>query len=333
MIKKKIVCMAVFVLAMHNIEVLSQAIKHEIMLKRVDEKSIAIHKNTLQNTLFYKQIARVGIKSIAMVVTLYGTWKYIEPWIKTRKAHAYSSGAQPPVSHEALVADVALLKNIANPAWFSSQWFKNNGLYIANTFIAGSFASLSAAAISHANTALFHSDSLEWFIQNKTNLADLCPFKLDPRTFMYLSPVDLQVQMSLLKDQDKFKKSIIDELREYLNLFDGLESVSQENKAMNLYLIKSTCNSLILSIELILGFMALKQDKVSVDLADEISFNGRCIIHNTNAFCDKLDNLIADINLDGKVKKQESISALNALRGELVRIIRRFIAIEHEHNV
>lgn len=300
-----------------------------VILNRVQVSAIENHKSTLKNELFYKNITRVGAKSLAVLAMAYMLYSSISPWLNQPERPAIVPGVIP----ADIGTRVDALWDKVSPSFFSLQWFKNNGAYIANSLVVGTVASAGASVIGDFNKAVMHPDSLEWFVQNKTNLFDLLPFQMDPRSLMNGFPMDLQMHMMMLKNQDRIKKSTIEELREYLSALEAFDSISQENKAMSIYFIQSTCNSMVSSLELILGFMALKQDQAPEALATEIGSHINYIVHSINTFCTKLEVTLEDSAIDYLKKKQECVSALSSLKGELHRVCMRFVAIEREQRI
>lgn len=313
----------------------------EVTLKRVHDQEIEHNKAILKQELFYKNMVRAGLKTVAAAGILYALYGYIKPWVSTAPERLPEPSMPAPENTpdylSALDACVKIhgvkisaLENSISPSWFSWQWFKNNAASIANSLFAGSILSLGATAVGDFNKAVMHPDTLEWFVQNKTNLGDLVPYQLDLRM---TSMMDFHMMAIIQKNQDRIKKSTIEELRDYLSVLEAGDQMSQDDKAMNGYLIKSTCNSMVISLTAILGFMALKQDAVSAGIAVEIESLIRCMRNHANAFCDKLEVILADISFDGLKKKQEAVSALSSLKGELSRLLKRFMAIEREQGV
>lgn len=340
MINKKIALILSLALSAHNMFGITQVQPIElampeavvnsitVSLAHVQESSIQAHKTTLKNDLFYKKITRIGTKSLAAMALIYVLYGYISPWLYKDNKPAVIPGVIPADTG----AQLEGLWKIVDPGMFSWQWFKNNGKSIANSLVAGTVASAGAVVAGDVQKAVFHPDSLEWYVQNKTNLGDLLPFQIDARALMNgFPPMELQMHMTLLKNHDRLKKSTIEELREYINALECAELASE--KEMTINLIQSTCNSMVASLENILGFMALKQDSASEATSQEIESHIRYVINSTNLFCDKLALILMDQTLDSQKKKQNSISALSSLKGELHRICMRFVSIEREQGI
>jgi hypothetical protein len=344
-INKKITLIIALALGMQNLSGMAQAAHADntavsvsaeqspainpLRLARVQESEIQKHKDALKSDLFYTNITRIGTRSLAAIALLYVLYSYINPWFYKVDRLPVIAGVIP-----ADIGDrVQGLEKMINPDTFSAQWFKNYGKNMANGVVVSVAASGCASVAADVHKAVFHPDSFEWFVQNKTELFDLLPFQIDPRSLMNGLPADLQMHMIMLKNQDRIKKSTIEQLREYINALEGFESFSDENKAMSIHLIRSTTNSVVSSLEKILGFMAFKQESAISAAAQEIESHIRYISNSVNIFCDKLSQTLANNTLDGQKKKQEAISALSSLKGELHRICMRFVAIEREQNI
>lgn len=295
--------------------------------ERVQEEHIASNKAMLKKDALYTKATRIGAKSLAVLAGAYIVWSYVSPWVYPAAPNVVATpGALPANLTERLVQ----LEQTVAPSLLSWQWFKNNASYITNSLVTMGTVTVAGNAVGDFNRAVFHPDSIEWFVQNKTTLADLAPYQIDLR---YSSMMDLQMYAMALKKQDLIKKSTIEELKDHLGALDSMQGMSEENRAMIRYLITTSCNSMVAGIELILGFMAFKQENASGAVVDEIETNIRYLRNCSNNFCDKLEVLLADCTIEEKKKKSDSIDALNALKGELRRLINRFSVIEREQEL
>lgn len=305
----------------------------EIKLIRAQEENIAQNRDALQSGQIYKKILRTTIKVAAGLGIIYWAYSHIYPWI-------VPAAPVQPIAVPEIPADLAKwtnemtqtvngLRDAVLPSTFSWEWFKANAASIRNLLLAQSAASMAGAGFVALDKAVLHPDTLEWYVHNKTNLTDLLPYQIDLKSS---SMMDLQMYAMMLKNQDRLRKSTLEELRDYVSALEALDSMNEENKAMNIYLIKSTCNSMVGQIESILGFMAMRHDTVSEALGIEIASHVRYLLNCTNAFCDKLDALLADQAIQGQKKKQDLTNALSELKGEIRRVITRFVAIERGNN-
>jgi hypothetical protein len=306
-----------------------------VAVSRLNDGIIKQYAYLISKEFQYKKIGRMGIKGAAGACVIYALWRYTKPWLsqfKKNENHVQSGALFP--SNQELDGRLKLVEGavLANRGtWW--QWFKNNGVQIVNTLVAGSIASWGSSAVGYFDRTFFHEDSLEWFVQQRTNLFDLCPIQLDPRILSYSSPFELQMRLNTLKENAHFKKSFFEEMREHLTGLEILSTASNNQKSALRYLVTSTMANLMTDICRILGFMTFKKERVSPSVSDEISFSIAYITNTANTFCDTIFALIDNESISGIKKRQDAISALNSLKGELSRIVKRCIAIEREYCV
>lgn len=265
-----------------------------------------IQKRTSQirRDLLMARIKQCGFQGVALMSLTLAAYKLAQgsyQWWQTPKKPESDITIIAVPSWQEVGPDVMARLKRVTPQAFSFDWLKYVGGYGIDGFMMLLVGQVVGIKMNdYLSKDLFNPEhgSVTWFASNKTSLL-----------------------------------TVMEELKQYVLVLDGPATKSEQNKAMYDYFIISAINSVVVHLESIIGFVDYKQTLVADDLAAQMGHISRYLFNITNQFCHDVDELLANKEIEPRLRKAKMESMVNELRGEVARIVVSFSRIEAEHGI
>lgn len=264
-----------------------------VTIQQPQEATIALHKDAIGNELYYNNLKKYGVKSVAILTTVFMMYKFLQSHGLVDRP-VVVAGLVPALVPENLAARLAKLEEGTSQPFGSLRWFKHMGALFGEHLMIGVAAQAVAMKTQeYIEIQIFHPGSVVWFMLERT--------KFGPT---------------------------LKEIEQYAIILDAPQAVSEESARMHRFFMVSACNNLVKDIESIIGFMQYRQTKLSETVALEAGTTTRYIFNLTGEFSTKMNDLLNNTTLDTKTLRSQVESCINNLKSEMHRVLVSFSRIE-----
>jgi hypothetical protein len=162
-------------------------------------------------------------------------------------------------------------------------------------------------------TRIFFPITLQWFIEKKQN-------------FMQLGMIEKDGNDSIV-----LHIPLIDEIERSVAACSDVTALSEKTHDTATYFVITGINNIVAQLEQVLGFMGYKQAHVAPNIALEMGVTRQVLMQKTNAFCQKVQDVLLASYMEAVEKKAIITATLQEMRMHLRRlIVDRFYRLELE---